>query len=178
MSCRFLKKECSKPTILHAGLKMVIGESLNATENLPLMAKRLTLVAKRQPAHGLPSHFMSGSPKSALKVIHLCFSFCWTTSVRWCPRPQQNKDTMWWQHCVLRCCPSVAKRGNIVARCVDTTNVSEIFRNIVCVQDTKFVCGKMCQHLGNMITSAMLPPQCVLILPAPKSCSSVTSWQL
>ena len=162
MSCHFLKKECSKPTILHAGLKMVIGESLNATENLPLMAKRLTLVAKRQPAHGLPSHFMSGSPKSALKVIHLCFSFCWTTSVRWCPRPQQNKDTMWRQHCVLRCCPSVAKRGNIVARRADTTNVSEDFQkhclcpgHKICVWQNVSTFGKH-DHVSN-VAATMCP---------------------
>ena len=43
-----------------------------------------------------------------------------------------------------------------------------------CVQDTKFFVrhkccarGKTSQHLGNMITSAMLPPQRVLVLPAP-----------
>ena len=29
-----------------------------------------------------------------------------------------------------------------------------------------FVRGITSQHLGNMITSAMLPPQCVLVLPA------------
>ena len=34
-------------------------------------------------------------------------------------RPWQNEDTLWRQHCVLRCCPSVAKRGNIVVRRAD-----------------------------------------------------------
>ena len=43
-------------------------------------------------------------------------------------RPWQNEDTFWRQHCVQRCCPSVAKRSNIVARRVDTRNVSEGFQ--------------------------------------------------
>ena len=42
----------------------------------------------------------------------------------------------------------------------------KIFRNIFCVRHKCCVRGKMSQHLGNMITSAMLPPQCVLVLPA------------
>ena len=29
--------------------------------------------------------------------------------------------------------------------------------------------GKTSQHLRNVITSAMLPPQCVLVLPGPKA---------
>ena len=53
-------------------------------------------------------------------------------------RPRQNEDTLWRQHCVLRCCPSVRKAVKIVARCAATRNVSEDFQ---------------------MITSAMLPPQ-------------------
>ena len=50
----------------------------------------------------------------------------------------------------------------------------KILRNIFCVQDTKFgvrhkCCarGKTSQHLGNTITSAMLLPQCVLVLLPP-----------
>ena len=42
--------------------------------------------------------------------------------------PQQNEVILWRQQCVLRCCPSVAKRGNIVARRADTRNVSEDFQ--------------------------------------------------
>ena len=41
---------------------------------------------------------------------------------------RQNENTLWRQLCVLRCCPSVAKRGNIVARRADTRNVSEDFQ--------------------------------------------------
>ena len=43
-------------------------------------------------------------------------------------KPWQNEDTLGRQHCVLQCCPSVAKRGNIVARRADTRNVSEDFQ--------------------------------------------------
>ena len=42
-------------------------------------------------------------------------------------RTRQKEDTLWRQHCVRRCGPSVAKRGNVVARRADTTNVSEGF---------------------------------------------------
>ena len=58
---------------------------------------------------------------------------------KYCARPWQNEDTLWWQHCVLRCCPSVAKRGNIVAR--------RDFRNIFWVQDTKFVSDTNVAHM-------------------------------
>ena len=85
--------------------------------------------------------------------------------------PQQAEDTLWWQYCVLRCCPSVAKHGNVVVCHVDIRNVSEDFQK----QDTKSVypnkccaCGKTSQHLGNMIMAAMFSPQCVLVFPAPK----------
>ena len=40
-------------------------------------------------------------------------------------------------------------------------------RNILCVRHKCCARGKTSQHLGNMITSAMLPPQCVPVLPAP-----------
>ena len=40
---------------------------------------------------------------------------------------RQNEDTLWRQHCVLRCRPSVARRRNTVARCVDTRNVCDGF---------------------------------------------------
>ena len=83
-------------------------------------------------------------------------------------RPWQNEDTLWRQHCVLRCCPSVAKRGNIVVRRADTRNVSEDFqkhflcpRHKICVRHASCTRGKTRTHLGNMITSAVLPPQCV-----------------
>ena len=73
--------------------------------------------------------------------------------------------------CVLRCCPSVAKCGNIVARRADTWNVSETFqKHFFCPGHTICVChkrrarGKTSHHLEHMITSAMLPPQCVLVL--------------
>ena len=48
--------------------------------------------------------------------------------------PPQNNDTSWQQHCVLWCCPSMAKHGNIAVCCADTINVSEDFRNIFCVR--------------------------------------------
>ena len=54
-------------------------------------------------------------------------------------RPRQNEDTLWRQHCVLRCCPSVAKHGNIAARSTDNRNVSGSFQKNFCVQETKFV---------------------------------------
>ena len=49
----------------------------------------------------------------------------------------------------------------------------KIFRNIlcpghkICVGHKCCARGKTSQHLGNMIASAMLPPQCVLVLPGP-----------
>ena len=54
--------------------------------------------------------------------------------------------------CVLRCCPSVASRGNIVARCGDTRNVSEDLSEKLFVS-ARHKCssrGKTSQHLGNM----------------------------
>ena len=47
---------------------------------------------------------------------------------------------------VLLCCPSTAKRGNIF------------------VEHKCCACGKRGHLLGSMIPSAMLPPQCVLVL--------------
>ena len=43
----------------------------------------------------------------------------------------------------------------------------KIFRNISCVRHKCCARGKTSQHLGNMITPALLPPHCVLVLPAP-----------
>ena len=87
---------------------------------------------------------------------------------------RQNEDTLWRQHCVLRCCLPMAKRGNIVARHADTTNVSEDFQkrfmcpgHKICFGHKCYARGKTSQHLGNVITSAMLPPQCVLVLSGP-----------
>ena len=89
-------------------------------------------------------------------------------------RPWQNEDTLWRQHSILRRCPSVAKRGNIVARRADTRNVSEDVQkhfmypgHKICVRHKCCARGKTRTHLGNMITSAMLPPQCVLVFPGP-----------
>ena len=101
-------------------------------------------------------------------------------------KARQNEDTLWRQHCVLRCCPPVAKRGNIVARRADTRNVSEDFQKHVmcpghkmCVGHKCCERGKMSQHLGNMITSAMLlPPRCVLVLPGPNVQSVECTEQL
>ena len=69
-------------------------------------------------------------------------------------------------------CPSVAKRDNTVAHRADTTNVSEGFqKHLLCPGHKICVRHKCCARgktrLGNMITSAMLPPQCVLVLPGP-----------
>ena len=65
-------------------------------------------------------------------------------------------------------------RGKTRQHCCAPPGHMKIFGNIS-VQDTKFVSARKCcvrgetsQDLGNMITSAMLPPQCVLVLPAPK----------
>ena len=74
----------------------------------------------------------------------------------------QNEDALWRQHCVVQCCPS-AKCGNIVARRADARNIQEHF----CVRHKCCTCGKTSHDLGNTITSALLPPQCVLVLPAP-----------
>ena len=64
--------------------------------------------------------------------------------------------------------PSVAKRVNIVSRRVDTTTVSEDSQKRFMGPGHKCCArGETSQHLGNMITSAMLPPQCVPVLPAP-----------
>ena len=54
-------------------------------------------------------------------------------------RPRQNEDTLWRPPCVPRCCPSVAKRGNIVARWADTRKVRKFSGTLFCVQETKFV---------------------------------------
>ena len=84
-------------------------------------------------------------------------------------RPRQNEDTLWRQHCVLRRCPSVAKRGNIVARYADTNVPEDLQKHLlcpghkICVRCKCCARGKTSQHLRNMITSAMLPPQCVLV---------------
>ena len=88
-----------------------------------------------------------------------------------------------------------AKRGHIVAATLCPTTLPvrgktwlhcctprghelfpKIFRNIFCVQDTKIVSatrGKTGQLLRNMIMSVMLPPQCVLVLPAP----NLSDWK-
>ena len=66
-------------------------------------------------------------------------------------------------------------RGNVVARRVDTRNVSEDFQKRFCIQDTKFafvtnvarVAKRTRQYLENMPASEMSPPQCVLISPGP-----------
>ena len=42
----------------------------------------------------------------------------------------------------------------------------KISRTIFCVRHKCCARGKTTQHLRNMITSAMLPPQCVFVLPA------------
>ena len=63
-----------------------------------------------------------------------CFIF-----ERWENHLQQNEDTLWRQHCVLRCCPSVAKRGNIVGRRADTRNISEDFqKHFCCPEQTSY----------------------------------------
>ena len=91
-------------------------------------------------------------------------------------RLRQNEGTLWRQHRVLRCCPSVAKRGNIVARCADTRNVSEDF------QKQFFLCPPQIlhawqreRHLENKVTPPMLPPQCIPRLPAPNVYSECVS---
>ena len=88
------------------------------------------------------------------------------------PHPEsKNENTLWRQHCVPWCCPSVAKRNNIAARRADTRNVPEVLQK-QSEPGWTFVRHKCCarskssQHLGNIITSAMLPPQFVLVLPA------------
>ena len=62
------------------------------------------------------------------------------------------------------------------SRRVDTRNVSEDFQkqllcpgHKLCVRHRCCTRGKTSQHLGNMITSAMLPPQFVILLPAPNT---------
>ena len=53
----------------------------------------------------------------------------------------------------------------------------KIFRNIFVSKTQNWpgvghkccACGKTSQHLGNMFTAAVLPPQCVLVLPTPIS---------
>ena len=54
----------------------------------------------------------------------------------------------------------LAERGNIAARRADTRNVSEVFQErLLCPPQTS-ARGKSSQHIGNMLASAMLPPQC------------------
>ena len=66
--------------------------------------------------------------------------------------------------------------GNMVAHRANTRNVSEDFQkqflcsgHKICVRHKRCARGKTSRHLGNMIASAMLPPQGVLVLPAPKA---------
>ena len=91
-------------------------------------------------------------------------------------RPQKNEGTSWRQHCVL-CCPSMAKRGNIVARRTDA-RFSETFF----VARTQSLCPPQISRArrnettfgANMLASAILPSRCVLVLPGPNA----SSWQL
>ena len=50
------------------------------------------------------------------------------------------------------------------------------FINIFCVRNKCFARGKTSQHLGNVITPAILPPQCVLVLPAPNELTNQILW--
>ena len=67
------------------------------------------------------------------------------------------------------------KRGHIVARRANTTNVSEDFQKHFFVSRAQHLCPpKMLRawknewrHLRNMVTSAMVLPLCVLVLPSP-----------
>ena len=76
--------------------------------------------------------------------------------------------------CPARFCLSVAKRGNIVARRADTRNVCEDFQKHFFASRTQNSCRpQMLRAWQNestfgkhAVTSAMLPPQCVLVLPA------------
>ena len=89
-------------------------------------------------------------------------------------RPRQNEDTLWRQRCVLRCCLPWQNTATLsVARRSDTIDVSGDFQehfllcpgHKICVRHKCCAHGKTNQHLRNMITSAILPPQCVLVLP-------------
>ena len=60
----------------------------------------------------------------------------------------------------------VAKRAATLLRSAWTQQMFlKFFRNIFCVRNKCFARGKTGQHLGNMRALAMLPPQCVLVLP-------------
>ena len=82
-------------------------------------------------------------------------------------KPWQNEDSLcdgsivWRQHCILRCCPRPWQ--NTAEFSVERRAVKICVRHKCCVR------AKTSEHLGNMITPAMLPPQCVLVLPAPES---------
>ena len=76
------------------------------------------------------------------------------TETRW-----KNKDTLWRQYCV----PSAAKTWK---HCSDTRNFFEDFQKLFVARHKCRARGKTSRHLGNMITSEMSPPQCVLVLPA------------
>ena len=72
--------------------------------------------------------------------------------------------------------PVPGKTRQHVARRADTRNVSEVYQQHIlcpghkmCFRYRCYASGKTSQRLGNMITSAMLPPQCVLVLPGPYS---------
>ena len=54
-------------------------------------------------------------------------------------RTRQNEDTLWREHCVPWCFPTVAKSGKTVGRRAATRNVSEDFQNKFCVQDATLV---------------------------------------
>ena len=93
-------------------------------------------------------------------------------------RPWKNEDTLWRQHCVLRCCVHGKMRQHC---CVPRGHKKCFWRfsETYFVPRTQNLCrtqmlraSKTRTHLGNMITSAMLPPQCVLVLPGPNQLSS------
>ena len=75
-------------------------------------------------------------------------------------RPRQNEDIV---------SSDVARPWQNAATLLRAARTQEtflkIFRNSFCVRHKCCALGKTSQHLRNMITSAMSPPQCVLVLP-------------
>ena len=108
------------------------------------------LEKSQQSGSSQPLRMREMSSKYTPSCIHR--AFC-STSRPSGFRPRQNEGTLWRQHCVLRCCPSVAKWGNIVARRADTRNVPEDFQKLFMCPEHKICVGHECCRVAKWVNS-------------------------
>ena len=88
-----------------------------------------------------------------------------------------GKTRTYWGGNIVSC--DVARLWQNAATLVRAVRTQETFlkifrKRIFCVRHKCCVRGRTSQHLRNIITSAMLPPKCVLVLPAPWTGASKT----